>query len=90
MQSKSTLSSSNPQLNASSQSDGQSMQSSGWDNEKTKGGTDGSNTAGNRNSMAETRVGAINVPGLSTGSNKKVKKTIVKERFPLVLLGRPV
>lgn len=70
MHSKSSLSNSNPQLNASSQGDGQGGQVQSWDNDKTKGGID---MAGNRNSMAEPRLGAMNIPGLTT-SNKKVNK----------------
>jgi len=63
---KSSLSNSNPQLN--SQGESQGGQGQGWDGDKSKGSSD---VPGNRSSMAEPRVGAMNIPGLSS-SNKKV------------------
>lgn len=77
---KLSLSSSNPQLNAISstlneddhfatQHRSGTIRRKGYDRD-----IDGeiSNIAGNRSSMAETRVGAITVPGITTCGNRKV------------------
>lgn len=77
---KLSLSSSNPQLNAisskldeddpfPSQHRSGTIRRKGHDRD-----VDGeiSNIAGNRSSMAETRVGSISVPGITTASNRKV------------------
>ena len=77
---KMSLSSSNPQLNVisstvdeddpfPSQHRSGTIRRKGYDRDVE--GSEISNIAGNRSSMAETRVGAISVPGITTGSNRK-------------------
>lgn len=75
---KSSLSNSNPQLN--SQGEGQGGQGQAWDGDKTKMPSD---SPGNRSSMAEPRVGSMNIPGLSS-SNKKVQYTSFLTRVALI------
>ncbi|XP_048582972.1 dedicator of cytokinesis protein 7-like [Nematostella vectensis] len=69
---KLTMSSSNPQLNAAAADDERQGGNGGWEEERRRSGRDKSNLPGNRSSMAEGRVGSINVPGMPSSNSKKL------------------
>ena len=93
---KTALSSSNPQLNASSEETGLNMLSGRMpslqgDQDRDVQGelrnkSEFSNLAGNRSSMAESRERAINVPGLMRpNSNRKVREVHPVAGLPINL-----